>query len=461
MKKYEVLIIKVVVFIVFVWFMGILSQQVYAQLTSHQIWGLSIGISEYQPRDLSLTWPDKDAAEFTTFLRYGLAVPEGNYRILRNTEATKANILEHLYWLSSVASPGDRVYIFYSGHGLPRSPILPHDSQNLLSKEELMQAFHTIPAREVVVFIDACYSGKLVGKGTSVSAALRNKGFTGLTKSDVYSLSQAKSNMVIITSADGIQQSYEMKGQKNGIFTYYLMRALMDKNRHQSVDRDRNGNLSLYEIYQDVYWGVTGDTEQQPQISNAQVASQITVVGIPDVQASIPAPVSVPSSPVPSSVTRQSGMSTGTKLALGVGAAAAVGGGAALIVAAGSNESSGSSQGDGPFTGIFTREYNQQTAFGLAYHTSVLDLSQSGNTITGTHTATGMLQNCCTASYTTTIRGTANGLSANLNFGDGYDRCEGPGGCSYKVEYPGYTYVGTLVENERILRFEFGDFIRQ
>lgn len=241
-----------------------------------QTWGLCIGIAEYDPADLTLKWSDKDAIEFSAFLRYGLGVPEDHYRILKNREATRANILEHLGWLNVVANQGDRVYIFYSGHGKQNSPILPHDSHNLLPLEHLKKALSKIDAQDVIVFADACYSGRIAGKGAR--AALIRENLTGLSKGQVVEIANAQKGLVVVTSANGIQDAYESKEQKNGIFTYHLMKALMEQRRRNIIDRDKNGELTLYEVYQDVYQSVAGDSQQEPQISDPEKAKRIVLL---------------------------------------------------------------------------------------------------------------------------------------------------------------------------------------
>lgn len=247
-----------------------------AQPGPEQTWGLCIGIAEYDPDDLTLKWSDKDATEFSTFLRYGLGLPENHYRILRNREATREKILDHLGWLSMVANSGDRVYIFYSGHGKENSPFLPYDSYNLLSLQSIKKALNKIDAQDVIVFADACHSGKLVGKGTK--AAVKRENLTGLSKGVVLEMGKARADLVIMTSAKGIQKAYELEGQKNSIFTYHLMKVLMDQNRHNIIDRDKNGKITLHEVYQDVYRVVTNESQQEPQISDPEKAKGIVLL---------------------------------------------------------------------------------------------------------------------------------------------------------------------------------------
>ena len=266
-----------------------------AQLTAQQTWGLCIGIAEYEPADLTLQWSDKDATEFSTFLRYGLGLPEDHYRILRNREATRENILEHFGWLNMVANTGDRVFIFYSGHGKQNSPILPYDSDSLITLDKIKRALSKIEAQEIIFFADACYSGKLAGKGAK--AAIERESLTGLSKGVAMEMSEAKdTGIVIITSANGIQEAYEQSGSKNGIFTYHLMKALMDKDRQRLVDRDHDGRVTLWELYDDLHRAVTNESQQEPQISAPERAKEIVLFSLTG-EADAAAPTSTASAP--------------------------------------------------------------------------------------------------------------------------------------------------------------------
>jgi hypothetical protein len=64
------------------------------------------------------------------------------------------------------------VYIFYSGHGKDNSPMLPYDPDSLLTLDTIKKALNKIDASEIVFFADACYSGKLAGKGLKVNTRL-------------------------------------------------------------------------------------------------------------------------------------------------------------------------------------------------------------------------------------------------------------------------------------------------
>ncbi|MCP4404097.1 MAG: caspase family protein [bacterium] len=297
---------------------------------SQNTWGICIGISDYSAEELTLQWADKDAIEFSTFLRYGLGLPEEHYRILKNRGATRENIINALGWLALAAKPEDRVYMFYSGHGKSNSPIVPHDLENLISLDTIKKALEKIDAREIIFFADACYSGKIAGKG--VKSIIDRENLSGLNSEIISEIAATKKGVVIISSANGIQESYEWDGQKNGLFTYHLMNTLMDSAIHRAIDMDQDNKLSLYELYQNVQYLVSSAAEQQPQISNPEIAKNIII--FPD----IPETIAETGASATNTVENK-GISGGTKVAIGIGAAAALGGGIVLAVNNGSSDS--------------------------------------------------------------------------------------------------------------------------
>jgi hypothetical protein len=114
------------------------------------------------------------------------------------------------------------------------------------------------------------------------------------------------------------------------------MNTLMDQVDHATIDRDTNGEISLYEIYYHVAELVSNESQQAPQISNPERAKKIVIFTYSEesspVVESEPTAVSEPET--------QKGMSSGVKTALGVGAAVAVGGGIALALSGSDGENS-------------------------------------------------------------------------------------------------------------------------
>ncbi len=79
-----------------------------------------IGISDYrEPLIPDLRYADRDAKAFADWLRapQGLGLPDSSIRLLTNQMATTAQMIVNLDWLIETSKPGDRAFIYFSGHG--------------------------------------------------------------------------------------------------------------------------------------------------------------------------------------------------------------------------------------------------------------------------------------------------------------------------------------------------------
>lgn len=116
-----------------------------------------------------------------------------------------------------------------------------------------------------------------------------------------------------------------------------------------------------------------------------------------------------------------SGMSSTTKIALGVGAAGVLGAGVALAVGGGSDDS----DNNNPFTGTFRRD---DAYSGLSW-IIFLNLTQDGPAISGNLDMT-RTDACCSVNVVSQITGQADGNSAVLSWPTDCASCTGTNGCS-------------------------------
>jgi uncharacterized caspase-like protein len=116
----------------------------------------------------------------------GMGVADSNIVVLQDEVATYANIRKALRDLSARVRDGDRVFIYYSGHGtritVPestaacREALIPSNTQMsskgpLLSQEDIAEDLAAVYAKadKVFVFFDACHSGGVRATGTRAS----------------------------------------------------------------------------------------------------------------------------------------------------------------------------------------------------------------------------------------------------------------------------------------------------
>jgi hypothetical protein len=138
---------------------------------------LVIGIGDYLAPGVPALKGVPHDLESARRMARAMAVPEGNVRIVRDGEATAARIRAELDALDSRVRDGDRVFVYYSGHGTRwldpstgpeggacTEGLVATDGQ-VLSNLEIGQRLAPISRRadKMLVFYDACFSGGVAG----------------------------------------------------------------------------------------------------------------------------------------------------------------------------------------------------------------------------------------------------------------------------------------------------------
>lgn len=211
-----------------------------------------VGISNYQDTDVpSLKYSHKDAEAFVSFLKgnAGGNIPDEQIKLLTNENATTGQIQEALYWLIDESKEGDKVLIYFSGHGdvetrtiRQRGYLLAHDTPAnnyrllAVSLEFLNDVIATLAQRnksEVVIITDACRSGNLAG--SSIKGA----------QATALELTNQFANEVKIMSCQPNEFSLEGKewGGGRGLFSFHLIEGLVGL-----ADQDDNAQVTLKEI---------------------------------------------------------------------------------------------------------------------------------------------------------------------------------------------------------------------
>ncbi len=193
---------------------------------------LIIGISDYKDSLIGdLHYAHKDAEIFADYLRSeaGGALPEEDIWVMTNKQATLGAIDNALNWLINETKKGDKVIIYFSGHGdverktlWQRGYLLTHNTpahnyrNNAVRVEELDEIIKTLSVgneAKVIVILDACRSGKLATAGPNLTAE---------------QLEKQVENEVRILSCKSDQKSLESElwGQGRGLFSFFLINGL-------------------------------------------------------------------------------------------------------------------------------------------------------------------------------------------------------------------------------------------
>lgn len=181
-----------------------------------------------------------DGEIFKAYCQDVLGLPETNIHYREN--ATLNNILAELDWMKQISSAfgSEAKFIFYyAGHGVPDeatgdSYLLPVDGRgNMLatgySLKKLYDTLGGLTAKDITVFMDACFSG-----------AVRDGGMMASARGVAIKAKQAapKGNMIVLSAAQGDETAYPYKEKGHGLFTYHLLKKL----------QETKGNVTMGEL---------------------------------------------------------------------------------------------------------------------------------------------------------------------------------------------------------------------
>jgi hypothetical protein len=199
-------------------------------METRQIYSVIVGIDRYKGLS-TLTCATNDATDVAEVLRVG--TDSSQIKLLTNAVATKRAILQRLTWLSRKAGPRDTAIVYFSGHGGRRSSPLddqayfcPSDASaedlegTCIVSGEFTAALRAIKSERLVVLLDTCYAGGL-GEARSKEAGLD----AGLNGKDVNGLIEGRGR-VIMAASGPYERAWELREERNGRFTTYLLQAL-------------------------------------------------------------------------------------------------------------------------------------------------------------------------------------------------------------------------------------------
>jgi hypothetical protein len=298
---------NIVLWTILIWLAGSIAMP--ARAENH---ALLIGIGKYRQR--TLEGPPYDVAALARVLASQYGFQKENIRTLLNEAAVKFRILSELELLTSRTRPGDRIFIYFSGHGTSRrdqvlalplphttGALVPADfegdpaqpveklmSQLIIGKRDLRPALERLDRdRQVLMVFDTCFSGNTVRaignhqapnlsrylplQSRSVFKAEQEIG--GFEENitlpepypyqNIFYISAATENEV----AKDIQQNNlylfpTIDGNPHGVLTDALLRALTGQLR---VDTDNDERWSQIELYAAIKKEVQRRFKQSPQ----------------------------------------------------------------------------------------------------------------------------------------------------------------------------------------------------
>lgn len=226
-----------------------------------------IGIEKYVAFKDTVEFAESDANLVTDYL-INMGYQAENIKKIINEQATGKGIERAIEkWLPAQVKRNSKVFVYYAGHGTPHPDIekegealiFPYDGDTAYVEDSyplkrLYDSLAKLEAAEVVVVIDACFSGtggRSVGpQGRALVNVFlpQDKGFVPPPK------------MAIITAAEAKQISQPSKLKAHGIFTYHFLKAIKD------------GKQTLGDIYETIKPKVAAEALRMGKPQNPTLA---------------------------------------------------------------------------------------------------------------------------------------------------------------------------------------------
>jgi hypothetical protein len=207
-----------------------------------------VGIESYRDNLPKADFAANDAKLMGEYLTKVLGYPEENVVVRLNANATRNDFEKYVEsWLPNHVEKDGSVFIYFSGHGAPNpktgeSYLVPYDGDpTFIDKTgypltRLYQHLADLPAKEVVVVLDSCFSG---AGGRSVIAQGMRPIVTEL-KSPLL----AKGKTIVLSASTGQQVSSTYGAKFHGLLTYFFLKGLQGEG-----DTNKDGSIELKELF--------------------------------------------------------------------------------------------------------------------------------------------------------------------------------------------------------------------
>ena len=229
-----------------------------------KVYFIGIGVAAYQQAGYDLTYTTKDVKDLNGALKN--RYPNLESILLLDEEVTTENILKLRKTLETTGVD-DKVIILLSGHGVLDSSMnfffATHDTdfeepgQKAFSYQSLDNLLYGIPARHKLVLLDACFSGEVDSDAELQFAQMDSSVVQKKTKGarvvkfnktaeyhNSFKLMQHFFNdfsegngAIVLSAAGGDEYALEGGGWQNGVFTYSILKGLVDMEADQNLDQ--------------------------------------------------------------------------------------------------------------------------------------------------------------------------------------------------------------------------------
>jgi len=242
-----------------------------SSLKKKHAYAVVIGIEQYREKLPKADYADRDAKLVGEYLTKVMGYPEENVIVQVNERATGRDLEKYFEsWLPNNVEKDGSVFVYYSGHGSPSAKsgdayLVPYDGDPAFLEttgyplKRLYAALEKLPAGEVTVVLDSCFSG--AGGRSVIAQGLRPMGLS------VQKAMKASGKTIVLSASSGEQVSSTYMDQGHGLMTYFFLKGLQGEG-----DTNHDGVIELAELFEYVKPNVQRiarkqyNNEQTPQL---------------------------------------------------------------------------------------------------------------------------------------------------------------------------------------------------
>ncbi|HOY85435.1 MAG TPA: caspase family protein [Candidatus Syntrophosphaera sp.] len=232
------------------------------------------GVENHSGQVPRVLYATRDAAWFREYALQALGIPAENIYHRVNAEATK-NEFNKVFgkngWLDKRAKKDSRVYVFFSGHGIPAPEgqsayILPYDGDPNYAEltayplEEAYAGLAGLKSSLNVVFLDACFTG--VNRENQALYATARPVFISPNRME------APPRVNVFSAAAWNQMSNAWPEKQHGLFSYFLLKGMQGAADANSDRKLTLGEMQEYLSREVPVQAARLDKEQIPQLSS-------------------------------------------------------------------------------------------------------------------------------------------------------------------------------------------------
>jgi hypothetical protein len=218
------------------------------KLTRKNAYAIVVGIEQYRQKLPKADYATHDAQVMNDYLIKTLGLQEENVALLTDDHAARTDLVKYVEnWLPNRVEKGDSVFIYFSGHGAPNPKtgeayVVPYDGDPAYIDttgyplKRLYEQLAKLPAKEVVVMLDSCFSG--AGGRSVIAKGMRPMGLSAETPVEA----KGKTVVLAASSGDQVSSTYDKNG--HGLFTYFLLKGLQGE-----ADGNKDGSVDLQEVF--------------------------------------------------------------------------------------------------------------------------------------------------------------------------------------------------------------------